>query len=271
VIELATENLAALPPDRVSDFFGKVVPPAVWDRWWLIRSLGEVGRFAEAAVHAAEVIRLAEPTQHAYTIGTAYHAAAMLPLLKGDWPAARALVEHGVAVFRSGDAILNHALAVASSAWVLAQLGEASEALSRLQEGEQLIEQFAARGIVGYRGWVYQALGRASLLVGRLDDARRLGEGAVEFSSRHPGFAAHALQLLGEVVTHPDRFDAGSGETHYREALALAEPRGMRPLVAHCHRGLGRLYERTGEGGRAQEHLTVARTMYQEMGMRSWE
>ena len=31
-------------------------------------------------------------------------------------------------------------------------------------------------------------------------------------------------------------------EAHYRQALALAEELGMRPLQAHCHLGLGRLY-----------------------------
>lgn len=44
----------------------------------------------------------------------------------------------------------------------------------------------------------------------------------------------------------------------------------MRPLVAHCQLGLGRLYRRTGERGQAGEHLTTATTMYREMAMRFW-
>ena len=52
--------------------------------------------------------------------------------------------------------------------------------------------------------------------------------------------------------------------------LALAEPRGMRPLIAHCHLGLGKLYRRTGQREQAQEHLTTATTMYREMDMRFW-
>jgi Tetratricopeptide repeat len=68
----------------------------------------------------------------------------------------------------------------------------------------------------------------------------------------------------------PSRFDAERGEIHYRKALALAEPRGMRPLVAHCHLGLGKLYRRTGQREQAQEHLTTATTMYREMDMRFW-
>jgi len=79
---------------------------------------------------------------------------------------------------------------------------------------------------------------------------------------------AHALYVLGDIESHPDRFDAETAEAKYREALALAEPRGMRPLVAHCHLGLGKLYRRTGNREQAQEHLTTATTMYREMGMR---
>jgi len=87
--------------------------------------------------------------------------------------------------------------------------------------------------------------------------------------SRH-GAAAHALHLLGDIATHPDRFDAKSGEAHYRKALALAEELGMRPLTAHCHLGLGKLYRRTYQRELASEHLTAATTMYREMDMTYW-
>src|SRR5262249_28828776 len=93
---------------------------------------------------------------------------------------------------------------------------------------------------------------------------------AVEFSSSQPGFSGHALHLLGDIAAHPDRFDAERSAAHYREALALAEPRGMRPLVAHCHAGLGRLFERTGTREEARRQLTTATTMYREMGMTYW-
>ena len=64
--------------------------------------------------------------------------------------------------------------------------------------------------------------------------------------------------------------DAERGEAHYSKALALAEPRGMRPLIAHCHLGLGTLYRGTGTSDQAREHLITATTMYREMGMLFW-
>jgi hypothetical protein len=110
-------------------------------------------------------------------------------------------------------------------------------------------------------------MGRACLLLGRLDEARRLGDRSVEASQRQPGFAAHALRLLGDIATHPDGFDAETSAAHYREALALAQLHGMRPLVAHCDLGLGKLYCRTGQPEHAREKLTTAMTMYREMDM----
>jgi tetratricopeptide (TPR) repeat protein len=216
------------------------------------------------------VIGLAEPTQHAYTVGQAHFAAGWLHLLKGDWAKARPLIEQAIAVLRTGNIILSLPHAVASSAWVLAQVGEASEALTRLREGEELLERHAAKEITLHRGWDYHSLGRAGLLLGRLDEARSLGDRAVKYSPSHSETAAHALHLLGDIATHPDRFDAESGEAHYGKALALAEPRGMRPLVAHCHLGLAKLYRRTGKRQEAQEHLATAATMYREMDMRFW-
>ena len=157
--------------------------------------------------------------------------------------------------------------AVGLSSWALALLGDVDEADSRLREGEQLLERHALGGQTGTLGWFYAGLGRAALLLGRLEHARRLGDRALEFSPHQPGFAAHAQQLLGDVATHPDQFDARRGEAHYRQALALAEPRGMRPVVAHCHHGLGKLYRRVDKHEQAQEHVTTAATMYRDMGM----
>ncbi len=44
----------------------------------------------------------------------------------------------------------------------------------------------------------------------------------------------------------------------------------MRPLVAHCHLGLGKLYHRTNKREQARERLTIAITMYRDMGMTYW-
>ena len=59
-------------------------------------------------------------------------------------------------------------------------------------------------------------------------------------------------------------------EDHYLKSLALATELDMRPVIAHCHLGLGKLYRRTDKREQAQEHLSTAMTMYREMGMTYW-
>jgi tetratricopeptide (TPR) repeat protein len=194
----------------------------------------------------------------------------VLHVLEGDWVKSRSLAEASVTIFRAGNVVIQLPGALACCAWALAQLGEDSAAQDRLREAEELFERQSRTGMIGMRGWNYQAMGRACLVVGRLGEARLQGDRALNSSPRHPGFAAHAQHLLGDIATHPDRFDAESGEAHYRRALALAEPRGMRPLVAHCHLGLGKLYRRTDKREQAQEHLATATAMYREMGMTYW-
>jgi tetratricopeptide (TPR) repeat protein len=267
VVEIATENLAAIPTEWAHEYFGLAVPPSVFTRGWLIMSLIELGRFSEAAKYEAESIRLAEPTEHAHTIVWAHLTASMLHLFKGEWAKAHLLIEQWISIRRSLDVAVLLPWAVTSSAWALAQIGEASEALSRVREAEQLLERQTTMGIVGHRSWSYYAVSRACLLLGRVDEARQLGSRSVESSQRQPGFRAHALHLLGDLAAYPDQLDAESGVAHYQQALALAQSHGMRPLVAHCHLGLGKLYRRAGQLKHARENLATATTMYREMDM----
>ena len=76
---------------------------------------------------------------------------------------------------------------------------------------------------------------------------------------------AQARRPLGEPIL-PDP----AAHARYGEALALADALGMRPLVAHCRLGLGRLYQRMGQRGPAREHLASTATMYRAMEMTYW-
>lgn len=270
VVELAVENLAAFPIDWIEEYSGLTAPPPVYDRCWLVAGLAQLGRFREAIERQAEAVRLTDARHDVYTIGLPDFAAGTLHLIKGDWTKARTTIERWIVVSRAANNVFLLPFAIAYSAWALAQLGEEGEALKRLGEGEQLLDGYAARGFVGHLGWFYQCLGRACQLLGRFDEAERFGDRATELSPTQPGFTAHALHLLGDVATQSSRFDAERGETHYRKALMLAERCGMRPLVAHCYLGLGKLRQRTGKSEQAREHLATATAMYREMDMTFW-
>lgn len=260
--------MALLPAEWNYEHFGMIAPASVYARSWLIMSLSELGRFGEAAEYAAEAIRLAEETGHAYTIGLAHRAAGTLHILKGEWATARPLLDHGSEVLQSANVALSLPVTVASSVLALAHLGEAKKAAIRLRIAQDLVDNEAMQGIE--RGWDRYLLGRASLLLGRIEDARQFAEQAVEFSSSQPGSAAHALRLLGDIAIHAGTFNRELGTDYYRKALEVAEARAMRPLVAHCHLSLGRLLRQTGDDGSARRHLNIATEMYDKMGMTFW-
>ena len=122
------------------------------------------------------------------------------------------------------------------------------------------------------RPLVLTELSEALLLVGRVDEARALVLCLLELTRTHTGhgYQAHAYRLLGETAAHGDPSHAEQAEAHYQQALALADELSMRPLVAHCHRGLGTLYAMTGQREQARTELSTAIALYRAMEMTFW-
>ena len=155
-------------------------------------------------------------------------------------------------------------------------LGYAYALSGRIADGLALLEESIRRhesfGIVYCHSLTVAHLAEAHLLAGRLDDALVFGERALRLARERGerGFEAWGLRALGEIAAQPDPPDVVRAEGRYREALALAEELRMRPLVAHCHLGLGELHRRTGDHARVEEHLAAATAMYREMGMNFW-
>ena len=78
------------------------------------------------------------------------------------------------------------------------------------------------------------------------------------------------MHLIGGIDARRDPPNAAEAEDYYRRALELAEELGMRPLAAHCHLGLGRLYRHSGEPGKSGTHIETATAMYRDMNMEFW-
>jgi tetratricopeptide (TPR) repeat protein len=109
-------------------------------------------------------------------------------------------------------------------------------------------------------------------LGGHVDEAWQHAHQALDLARRHKERAheAFALHQLGVVYAHAAPPDAAQAEAHYQQALALAEALGMRPLQAHCRRGLGTLYAATGQREQARTALCTAIALYRDMEMTFW-
>jgi hypothetical protein len=69
---------------------------------------------------------------------------------------------------------------------------------------------------------------------------RQRAEQALDLARQYQlrGHQAWALWLLSESMARRASPEGELAVAHYRQALALAEALGMRPLQAHCQRGV---------------------------------
>jgi tetratricopeptide (TPR) repeat protein len=136
----------------------------------------------------------------------------------------------------------------------------------------QAMEQTVTTERIGSQALCQLPLGEAQMLAGHMDEAYALAERTLALTRAHQERSnqAYALHLLGDIAAHRDPPESEQAAAHYRQALVLAEELEMRPLVAHCHRGLGILYFKLGRGAQALPELSAAIALYRAMDMTFW-
>jgi len=261
--------MQSLQGDRARERFGLAAFPAVAYRSFLARTLAEQGVFDEGAAHGHEAIRIAEALDHPFSLIVACQGLAYLNSVRGELSQAACLLERALAQCRDWSITFFTPAAMASLGHVYACSERIGEGVAWLQ---QAVTAHEAAGIGWFQSISVMQLGEAYLLAGQVEDARACADRAVMLTRQRGerGHEAWAVRLLGEIASHPHPPDAATADAHYGAAMVLASELGMRPLAAHCHLGLGKLYQRTGDRAKAQEHLTTAATMYREMGMGFW-
>jgi tetratricopeptide (TPR) repeat protein len=263
------KNAEALRGEWFYERFGEPGMPSAFCRSFLAWSLAELGDFAEGLALGEEGIQIAEVADQPFTLSHAYFGVGLIYLRKGNLCQAIAVLESCLQVCQSRDIRLVLPWAASTLGYAYALSGRLAEAMPLL---ERAVEQSVAMHQMSwYALWLVQ-LGEAHLLAGRLEEACQLGQRALDFSRTHKerGYEAYALRLLGETAAYRDPPESEQAAAHYRQALALAEEFGMRPLQAHCHRSLGMLYAKTSQRELARTALSTAIALYRTMGMTFW-
>jgi tetratricopeptide (TPR) repeat protein len=248
------------------DRFGLAVFPAVVSRTYLARALAERGLFDEADAQGREAVRLAEALDHPFSVALGWFDLAYVKRVRGELTEAVPLLERAVALCREWNITSQTPVVMAALGHAYALSGRSAEGVSCLQQALAIYDSI---GVGVYHSLNVEHLGEAYLLAAQVDDARACADRALTLTRDRGerGYEAWALRLLGDVASHRADPDVATARAHYGAAMTLASELEMRPLVAHCHSGLGRLYRGAGDLERAQEYLTTARALYSEMGM----
>jgi len=241
----------------------------IQSRAWLARTLSALGAFAEGLRHGEEALRLATIEGRGDTPIIAHAWLGDLYFVKGDLEQAIRVLEQGLALCRtSGHRNMLRPI-VAGLGYAYALQGRLAEGRALLEEGiSESIRTGGLRGLANRVAW----LSEVCRLAGRGEEAWQHARQALDLARQHKERADEALALyqLGVVHAHAGPPDVAPAEAHYRQALALAEELGMRPLQAHCHRGLGKLYANIGRQEPARTELSAAIALYRSMEMTFW-
>ena len=266
-IDLTRRCVEALEGDLIREHRTGPNLTAVISRVWLARCLAEHGQFADAIPLAEEAVAIAEAVAHAASLMMACWGLGVVHLRKGHLRLARPALERALVLCLETDLPAPYRSIASHLGLLYALEGRTREALRLVEQGTAQ----SARGI-GEESLNLALLGEGYLVAGEVERAVHLAGLALERSRcrQERGWQAGSHWLLGEINSTGDPPEVESAEGRYRQALNLADKLGMRPLMAHCHFGLGKLYRRTGQREQAQEHLATATTMYREMDMRFW-
>jgi tetratricopeptide (TPR) repeat protein len=255
--------------ERRRERFGMAGLGSVLARFWLARTLAELGEFSEALAVAQEGLDINLSTDNVASLPIAHATVGYPHLCRGEFAEALAPLTRAVEVSETAEVLNSQSIIIGLLGLQGARSGRPAEAVALLERATSLAKQRVELfNLVPLKVW----LGEAYLAAGDPERARQHAQASLEVARAQPqrGTEAWAWRLLGEVAVEESPPDIPGAETAYREALARASGLGMRPLVAHCHLGLGKLYHRIGDRARAEEHLTLAATMYREMDMRFW-
>jgi tetratricopeptide (TPR) repeat protein len=259
-------NVETLTGTLLSEHFGIVDLPAIHSRVWLVWSLAELGEFAAARALGDATVRIAEELGHLGSLIVAYLGVGHLSLRQGDVQNAIAVLERGLTLCQNGARPLG-------SVTFAARLGAAHVLAGHLTQALPLLEQAVAQTVEqSERAFQAVCLGEGYLLAGRMEPAGQCAAQALALSRTHKqrGTQAWALRLLGEIAAARERLDVEQAADYYQQALTLADELGMRPLLAHCQRGLGTLYARSSQWEKAHTTLSAAMALYNAMEMSFW-
>jgi tetratricopeptide (TPR) repeat protein len=249
--------------------FGQIFLPAVHSRAYLARCHAELGTFPKGMALGEEGLSIAEAVAHPGSMMVASWGVGLLSLRHGDLHRALPRLERAMGLCQDADLPFYFPRMAAALGGVYTLGGRVTDAVPLLT---QAMEQTIAKEMGGFQVLCRLSLGEAQVLAGRLEEAHALAEHTLALAreQQERGHEAYALHLLGEVAVHREPAENESAEAHYRQALALAKELGMRPLQAHCHLGLGKLYATIARRAEARAELSAAVELYRAMEMTFW-
>jgi tetratricopeptide (TPR) repeat protein len=243
--------------------------PSVVARGMLCWGLAELGEFQEAEGWGQQGIELDEKVKNVFSSTWLYASLGLGYLRRGKLDSAVKMLEQALALCREADVLASFSFTAASLGHAHLLLGHPDQAWPILEEaiGPQKVK-FSAVPMI----YPLTALAEAYRLKGQIEKAMRTAEEALRLCRQNGerGFEAWALYYMAKIQSEYGLEQLHQSIDSYRQAIEQAMELGMRPLLAHCHMGLGQLYLKRGPSEEARSELAAAIDLYRSMDMSFW-
>jgi tetratricopeptide (TPR) repeat protein len=268
-IDVLKRGLQSIDDSLRHERFGTAAVLSVACRSHLVQSLAATGQFSEGVLHGLEGVRIAGEANHPASLVHVNCSLGVLFLSKGELDKAISVLEPSLKICHSANIPVYVSLVASRLGSAYANSGRVAEAMPYLEQGA---ETYASAGRLAFLSLSIAWLSEGYLLSGRVEEARAHAERAFELSRKHKerGHEAWTLKLLGDVAMGHKPPKTQHAESCYRDAFAVSLELGMRPLQAHCHLGLGKVYAAVGAVEQTRAEMVAATDLYRSMEMNLW-
>jgi tetratricopeptide (TPR) repeat protein len=268
-IEVLKRGMLSVDGALRHERFGTALVLSVICRSHLVQCLAAIGRFSEGVKHGEEGVQIAEEVNHPASLVHMNCSLGVLFLLRGELEKSIEILERSLNICHSANVPVYLPYVASRLGAAYANLGRIAEAIPYLEQG---VENSTAAGRFAFLSLSTAWLSEGYLLCGRLEEASAVADRALDLSKKHKerGHQAWVLKVLGDIALHRDPPNTDLAEVHYRQAFALSQELGMRPLQAHCHVGLGRICGTRGLPDQARAEFRAAVDLYRSMEMTFW-
>jgi predicted ATPase len=217
---------------------------------------------AQARVHSARALSLAQRLAHPFTLARILYYDALLCQLRRDAPAVRDQADAVITVATAQRFALMQALGPIMRGWAIAVQEHSPEGLVQIQQG---LDMYRSTGAEAQRPYLLTLLAEASGLLGQpagglaaLEEALTLMEQTGEqYYEAELHRQRGELLLLRAAKSHPDQggqeqYDA---ETCFQQALGVSRRQEAKSLELRAAVSLSRLWQRQGKRDEARELL----------------
>jgi class 3 adenylate cyclase/tetratricopeptide (TPR) repeat protein len=268
-IDLHRQVIGMLPGALATKRFGWGGAPGLFSRAFLAWYLIELGEFEQARQVLDEGFEMLSTVDQPFSRVLLQWSRGLYEFRRGEFGSAASILAETLELSRTAEVLTMYAM-------VAALLGQALIATGRTADAFKMLSDAVDRETYRFGGkyvWIhlYQAYAEARYQWGdpeaghaELRHALHLAESCGEVVHY-----AYGLKLLGDFrVTEAE--PAGALEA-YGRALAIAEPRGVRPLAAHCKWGMARCARLSANPEEAMRWANLAREDFARLGLSYWE